>query len=256
MAKMRSPNYPSMGLAEAIDKVRLVYQRDYRNPVDKSAVVGHMGYKSLNGASLTALSNLSKYGLLEGRGELRVTDDAVIVLAEPVDSQDRRAALSRCALQPELFQELKSKFPEAVPSQESIGAFLQRNGFSPTAAASAAQSFRETMDLVSREGLGYTSTRADEPQQRAKAADFMDSHAGFFSPPKAAPPPLTPEPVPTADETLRQRVARDCVVEVLFYGRVSQEAIDKLTAYLDLVKDTYPLSASFNSEEGKPSQEK
>lgn len=251
MAKLRSPNYPSMGLADAIEKVRLVYQRDYRNTVDKTAVVAHMGYKSLNGASLTALSNLSKYGLLEGRGELRVTDDAVIILAESVDSPDRRAALSRCALQPELFRELKEKFPDAVPSQESLSAFLQRNGFSPTAAALASQAFRETMDLVTRDGLGYTGTRPDEPQKRMSAPDIMDSFAKFLTPP--APPPPTGVPS-DGDEVLRQRVARDCIAEVAFSGRVSQEAIDKLIAYLNLVKDTYPLSASFNTEEGKASQ--
>lgn len=41
-------------------------------------------------------------------------------------------------------------------------------------------------------------------------------------------------------EMVVQRVAKDCTARVTFTGRVTQEAINKLCAILDLMKDTYP----------------
>src|SRR5258708_6197968 len=78
MAKARSPAYPTIGLKEAIDGVSRIYKEDYQNPIPRELAARHMGYNSLNGKSLGALSALLKYGLLEGRGnETRVSDLAV-----------------------------------------------------------------------------------------------------------------------------------------------------------------------------------
>ncbi len=41
-------------------------------------------------------------------------------------------------------------------------------------------------------------------------------------------------------EMLQQRVSKDCVAKVLFQGKVTQGAVEKLVAYLNLLKDTLP----------------
>ena len=41
-------------------------------------------------------------------------------------------------------------------------------------------------------------------------------------------------------EVLQQRVGRDCIARVLFQGRLTQEAVDRLIKYLELTKDTLP----------------
>jgi hypothetical protein len=40
-------------------------------------------------------------------------------------------------------------------------------------------------------------------------------------------------------EILTQRVSPDCMAQVVFDGPVSQRAIEKLIAYLELTKDNY-----------------
>src|SRR6266446_5546494 len=78
MARTRSPQYPAIGLKEAIEKVSAVYRRDYQAPTQRGVIASHMGYNSLNGKSLGVLSAIGKYGLLEVRGsEYRVSDLAV-----------------------------------------------------------------------------------------------------------------------------------------------------------------------------------
>src|SRR5688572_18372750 len=88
--KQRSPQYPAIGLKEAIEKATLVYNQDYQSATTKEAVASHMGYQSLNGKSLGVISALSKFGLLEGRGDqTKISDLAVVIIAHPPGAPER-----------------------------------------------------------------------------------------------------------------------------------------------------------------------
>lgn len=152
-SKQRSPGYPALSLSDAIEKVRNVYEKEYTHSINRALLAERMGYKSLNGASLTAISALIKYGLLEGRGELHVTPLAVTILAEPKGSKGRQNAIRAAAELPTLFVQLVKHYGERIPTVENASAYLQKNKFTPRAASVAAQVFRDTMQFVSQEGL-------------------------------------------------------------------------------------------------------
>jgi hypothetical protein len=60
------------------------------------------------------------------------------------------------------------------------------------------------------------------------------------------PPPPTPPAGYTAapgESVLAFKISRDSEARVIFSGQVTQEAIGKLTALLDLSKDSYPTQA-------------
>src|SRR2546422_742823 len=121
MAKARSPQYPAIGLKEAVEKATAVYNNDYQNPIPRAVAASHMGYQSLNGKSLGVLSAVLKYGLLEGRGdETRVSDLAVEVIAHPPGSAERAAALKDAASRPELFSELDARFQGGRASDQAL----------------------------------------------------------------------------------------------------------------------------------------
>src|ERR1051326_2433704 len=103
MAKVRSRNYPQIGLPAAVERVGGVDDRERRGRVAQEAAVRHLGYSSMNGASMGVLSALKKFALLEGEGaDVQVTQDAVTVLVDTPDSPDRRAAIRPLALSPVL----------------------------------------------------------------------------------------------------------------------------------------------------------
>src|ERR1700724_1000514 len=107
MGRARSPSYPAIGLRDAVEKIRLVYAKDYQNKIPRDIVAKHMGYQSLNGKSLGVLAAVSKYGLLEGRGdENRVSDLALQIIAHEPGSPERSQAIVEAAGRPELFAEL------------------------------------------------------------------------------------------------------------------------------------------------------
>jgi len=62
MAKIRSPHYPSQTLEEAIQRVEQVYNLEHTHPSPRNVVAQGLGYTSLNGASLSVIATLTRYG--------------------------------------------------------------------------------------------------------------------------------------------------------------------------------------------------
>jgi len=164
MARARSPEYPAISLKEAIDRVKMVYDKDYQNRLPKKVIAEHMGYKGLSGASLPVLSALTKYGLLEGRGdETRVSDLAMALIAHAPGTPERTAALHTASSLPELFAELDSKFQNGKASDQAIRSYLLTSKFIPGAADAAIRAYRETKQLVEAEAGGYIEGGLQEP---------------------------------------------------------------------------------------------
>jgi len=152
MAKARSPRYPSIGLSEAVEKVRLVYQADHLNEIPKNVVAEHMNYNSLNGKSLGVISSLSKYGLLQGRAEkMRVSDRALAILVNEHGEDARIAAVGAAAHGPELFAEIFEEFPTKISDKALRAYLLGRKKFLPNAAEIFIRSMRETEEYLENE---------------------------------------------------------------------------------------------------------
>src|SRR5947209_3634075 len=77
----RSPNYPTIGLPEAIKRVQAIYQQERRNSMPSEVAARHLGYTSLNGHARSVLSALKKYGSSIGdhHGQLKLSEDAVTI---------------------------------------------------------------------------------------------------------------------------------------------------------------------------------
>jgi len=168
MARVRSPNYPSMSLPSAIERIRSLYKAEGKNSVAREAMAKHIGFGSLNGASATALSALAKYGLIEasGEGEARISELAMKIM-HPHDQAEKDAALNEAAFKPTLFSEILEKWPDRPPSDESLRSYLARNGFSQGATEQVIQFYRETLDIVSPTNLNHSEPRQTEARASA-----------------------------------------------------------------------------------------
>src|SRR5580704_15247755 len=99
MAKMRSPNYPSIGLSEAVELAQRVWDREKRSSAPGAVIVKAWGYGGLNGAARIKLAALKRYGLLgdNGEGDMRLTDTAMNIIHNQPDSAERLTALRAAA---------------------------------------------------------------------------------------------------------------------------------------------------------------
>jgi len=237
MAKARSPVYPAIGLKEAVDRVRLVYEKDYTNRVPRAVIAQHMGYSGLSGKSLGVLSALGKYGLLEGRAdETKVSALAVAILAHPPGEPERIEALKQAATAPELFRDLDERSQGGRGSDPALKAWLQTEGFIPAAADAAIRAYRETKQLVEEESRGYAAVNQQaestvhkgQEQDWGRAADAIGN----------APPGMRHESDDAGDTPPGMRKAVFTLVEgdieVTFPEGLSKESVTDLSDYLEI----------------------
>ena len=190
MIKKRSPQFPVVGLAEAIDKARLVWEKDYTSDLPRSVIAEHMGYSSLNGKSLGIIAAVAKYGLLEGRGdETHVTELAVQILAHEKGDPQRMRAVTEAASLPKLFQDINEKFDGRSPSDQALKSYLFTRGFTHTGVEGLIRSFRDTETFVQDETLGYDAEEVEDTSEEEMQTLTL--------PPASSPQPTTPLGVPT-----------------------------------------------------------
>jgi hypothetical protein len=217
--RVRSPNYPALSLPEALEKVRMVFERQHTHGAPREVVVKSMGYAGINGASATAISALHKFGLLEGRGdEVRISDRAMRYL-NPMSEAEREEAIRAAAYEPVLYRELSEKFPGRLPSEDVLRSYLIRNGFGPGAVSGIILGYRQTMELVDRPEGAYDSAQAITEPERA-----MPSPSPVSSAPAQAGAPMTILDIKGNLRSLgRLDFPSGGFVQIVFSGAVDEE---------------------------------
>lgn len=232
MAKARSPAYPAIGLKEAVENVRRIYENDYQSAIPRAVAAAHMGYKGLNGKSLGVLSALSKFNLLEGRGDnTRVSDLAVQIIAHPSGSNERWTALEIAALSPDLFVELDQRAPGGRASDQAIRSYLLTRKFIPAAADAALRAYRETMQFLEEE---------QPPQQMAQEAGTIEQTLPKVQMAAGSLPISTTVKPPTDDFQISISSDRIVIAATL----TNQAKADDLIAKLAALKPFLPLSSN------------
>ncbi len=151
-SRTRSPNYPSIGLREALGRLKMIYEEQQQYPATREIIARLLGYGSLNGASASVVSALSKYGLLEGHGDnLRVSSLGQDLVLHRKGDPEYDQALRTVAFMPAFFRDLRDQYPQGLPSEHSLRATLVKRGFNPKAVDGAIRTYRETVELLNEE---------------------------------------------------------------------------------------------------------
>lgn len=242
MAKVRSPSYPALGLKEAIEKVGSIFAQNYQSPVSRQVAATLMGYGGLNGKSLTVLGALSKYGLLEGRGdETRVSDLAVSIIAHEEGMPERGEAIREAASRPELFREIDARYNDGKASDAAIRAYLITQKFIPSAADAVIRTYRETKSLLKAE------MEAEIPQSSpltplVSDTEKHDKGTTGISTSSSNPPPNKAN-ILNDDEPYEVSISGSFTSGKLISGKFSfrdQESVDELINVLSAMKIQLP----------------
>lgn len=235
MARTRSPNYPTISLPDAIDRVRKVYQKEHLHKADPEVVCKAMGYTGVNGASLGVLSALKKYLLLEEVGkELKVSALALSILVDPPTSTDRQEAIRSAAAAPALFATLFDEFGDSPPSDENLRAFLLKRNFAQTAVDTPIRTYRETLSFVSQHAGAGNKPKPTEEEAEMKATE---ERAVDRSPTVSKPTTGTPVGEAAVSEGMKRDVWDLDEGQVVFDrpGTLSDDSIEYLEAWLMLM---------------------
>lgn len=125
--RQRSPNYPSIGLGKALERVRNLYDDAKSHPIPVGVAQEKWGFKRLSSAADQEVAALKSFGLLDVSGtgdsrEVRVSDMARRIILNSPESAD---LLKKAALKPLIHLELWSKYGGGgLPSDDILRAYL------------------------------------------------------------------------------------------------------------------------------------
>lgn len=245
--KIRSPNYPAISLPDAIERLRKIYSKAHTHKIDSATMAQAAGYGGLNGAALSMLSALKKYGLLEEVGnDRKVNTMALTILSDPATSEDRKSAIQKAAFAPSLFNEIRKQFPDSIPADEIVRSYLLKKTFSPSTVDVAIKSFRETMNLVTEEGLGYSEKfiGLDADVMLEELVRQPSISTGMKMAERAVSPPVVKGDLTAVrlTEVGTYPVAKNCMVRLLATGPLTETAVKTLIKHLQMGIDVgiYP----------------
>jgi hypothetical protein len=188
---IRSPSYPSSSLSDAIAQVRKIEAAYRLSPVDREAAAKMLGYAGLSGPANATLAALAQYGFVEraGKGEMRVTARAQAVLHPSTDNEKRQALFS-AAFAPQLFQDLRERWPNMIPPEDGVVTYLNRKGFNQTAIRPAARAYLQTLHHLEEAGASESHGNGGSEQPESLASD--DREATPMEPAQANSQPTRP----------------------------------------------------------------
>ena len=201
--RRRSPAYPSIGLEEAIDRVRQLYEAEGQHPTMLEVAAEKWGYSHRSSGMKVTVAALRYFGLIDsaGTGEnrtIRVSDRAVTILLAPEDSRERAEAIRAAAMAPTAYARLLDEYGTDLPSDQSLRLQLVRDWrFNANALPDFLKGFRSTMDFAE---LGP----GDVGHEDRPGAGMPEARRAAASGPPAATPPAKPFSQTSGGERSRQ----------------------------------------------------
>ena len=146
MARARSPNYPAIGLKEAVERLGMLYQQEGQAAAGPKVVAQALGFSGLHGAVRAKMAALRKYGLVDHQnGQVKISKLGLRIL-QPLNEEENQQSLLEALRKVELFAEFERDFSGA--SDENLRAHLIRRGFTDRGAQLAVAAWRDTLEAV------------------------------------------------------------------------------------------------------------
>lgn len=233
--KERSPNYPSIGLGDAVDVVRALYVKEGRGMVPSEVAFKSMGYKSASGTAKSHLGAVRAYGLVEGtKGNVKISERGLVLMVMPATTPEYAAALRDAAIEPPIFRELFESKPEA--SDETLRHHLiLTKKFLEDAADRLIRVYRATLMLA---GLDKASYNEPKPAvlESSPVHGTSSAHMTLTAP-------------PAEREVHRWRLSPKAVADLVIEGELDLSALKRLKRYVSLLEE------SLTADDPKPTDE-
>lgn len=258
MAKSRSPNFPMVDLAQAIEGISKIYAEEKRATFPKDSSVEHLGYTSINGRSLGMLAALKAYGLLNGRGDdLQVSDRAVAILEAPKETDDYEMALLDAFHSPPMFGRIIEQY-EDIPSEKTLRWWLVQQGFTSDGAEKAAETYLSSARLVSPILGEYKGPEEDELDKEEPVEAATEPNIRKRTrPDTVVREPLVPAGTARPDFIVKLGNGRIAIIEIKG-GEANASHLEKLQRFInlqrELIEDDEPGTPPMPSGDGRDYQ--
>ncbi len=230
--KERSPNYPGIGLEEAIALTRALYGKEGRSAVPVAVAFKSMGYKSASGTAKSHLGALRAYGLIEGsRGVVKLSERGLLLMVMPPEEPDFQSALRAAALDPPIFRELYESKAEASPDTLRHHLVLNRK-FREDAANRLIRVHKENLAVAGLDKTQYDVSVSPTSVRTEVLVPSVSVHTTGIPSDEAVGQPTV------FTDTQRWRLTPTTVVELRIAGKLDPPAMERLKRYMDLLAES------------------
>ena len=240
----RSPSFPFITLEKALFRAQTLYDNEKRNDTPLPVAFSHWKYAPKSSGGQQTVGALKSYGLLKdiGKGEdrhVQLTDLALdILLDSRPNSEERRTNLREAGLLPKMIRVIKEKYPDHAPTNENLQWFLIKEcGFTDSSAKQLSKIWNKNNEFIPlyedyNSDYSYEKPEREEEVYSKSMTDSNSEQSAGFTPPMNS--------TETKQVGASIPVTGNCSMSVMADGPVTQEGIEKLRKYLDLIKDSFP----------------
>jgi hypothetical protein len=176
--RQRSPNYPAVGLKEAIERAKKFIAEDGRAGAPAAIAAKHIGFATAHGQAYSVLSAMKKFGLVEDKdGRVMPTQRAIEINSLPEADERRRRAIGAAAMSPPLYAELIEQYrATGLPADDTLAGELEAyKGFNPNGVKEFLKGFKETLEFAGLTDLSVlgSENKAEEGSSRVKVGDYV-----------------------------------------------------------------------------------
>lgn len=173
-SKDRSPPFPFISLAKALERARAFYEEERRGAAPLSRAVKHWQYSANSSGGLQTAAALRHYGLIDDVGgsgkerQLQLTDLALrIMLDVRPDSREREDFIRQAALRPTVSAEIHQRWPDGLPKDGTLHHYLVlERKFNEATAPGVIKILRENQEFARIQSLAVESAFEDAAQDR------------------------------------------------------------------------------------------
>ena len=188
----RSPNYPTVGLREAVDRLKKFMKEDGRAGATPEIAARHIGFATAHGLAYSVLSALKKFDLVADKdGRVVPTQRAIEITSLPETDERRARAIKQAALLPQIYAELIEQYrTTGLPSDETLeGELVAYKSFNPNAVKEFIKGFRETLEFAGLSDLsvlGLETEAEGKVNKKPQIGDWVQwEHNGILGLPKS-----------------------------------------------------------------------
>ena len=153
MSRTKGINYPFISLKKAIERLEHIYESEHRNPVNVTVAVKHWGYGEKSSRGVRTIAALLSFGLINVKGEkdtrtIQISELGLNIIVHGDDTTSHDKSIKIAALKPKIFKGMWEKYDGALPSDQNMIYFLEREkGVNKTTASAIVKNFRETISI-------------------------------------------------------------------------------------------------------------
>lgn len=174
--RQRSPNFPAVGLPEAIERLNKFMAIDGRAGAPPEIAVKHIGFTSAHGAAMSVLAALKRFGLVEDKnGRVVPTQRGIEINSLPAAHERRAKAIREAALAPSIYAELIEQYrATGLPHDETLaGELVADRGFNSNGVKDFIKGFRETLDFAGLADISVVGSKTGEEKPKFEVGNFV-----------------------------------------------------------------------------------